>query len=139
MTLKELSQFYHLDKEIEETQQRIKELEEAATRISAPDFEKHSRPTGYVQSKIEALTSEIADLQIIILARQTQCVIEKKRLERYISSIEDSYTRRIFTLRFVNGLTWLQVARKIGRGDTESAVRMTCVRYLEEQNKKSKK
>lgn len=139
MTLKELSQYYHLDKEIEESQQRLKNLEDSLVRISAPDFEQHSRPTGYIQSKIEVLTAEIEDLKVIILSKQTQNVIEKKRLSRYINSIKDSHIRRVLTLRFVDGLSWLEVAQKIGRGDCDEAARQTCIRYLKERNETGKK
>ena len=130
MTLRELSQSYHLEKEIEESQQRLKNLKDAVLRISAPSFEERSHPTGYIQGKIEVLTAEITDLETIILSRQIQCIVEKKRLERYISSIKDSYIRRIFTLRFVDGLTWLQVANKIGGKNSEDGVRKACCRYI---------
>ena len=135
MKLRELSQLYHLSAEIKECRQRLKDLEDSLVRISAPEFKERSHPTGYVQSKIDALTAEIVDLKVIILSRETQCVAEKNRLERYIAQIDDSYTRRIFTLRFVEGLTWLQVAQKIGN-NTEASVRNACIRYLEKTNKK---
>ena len=135
MTLKELSQLFHLNKEIEENEQRLKSIEDSLVRISAPDFEEHSHPTGYVQSKIDKLTAEKVDLQNIIDSMNIQCRAERNRLMRYIQGIKDSYTRRVFTLRFVDGLTWLQVAQKIGRGDTDDAVRKICIRYLEAQNK----
>ena len=139
MTLKELSQLFHLGKEIEENEQRLKDIEDSLTRISAPDFEEHSHTTGYVQSKIDKLTAEKIDLQNIIDSMNIQCRAERNRLMRYIRGIKDSYTRRVFTLRFVDGLTWLQVAQKIGRGDADDAMRMICVRYLKEQNEGKKK
>lgn len=50
-------------------------------------------------------------------------------LERYISEISDSLMRQIFTYRFVNGLSWDQVAAKIG-GNTGGSVKKMCYRYL---------
>lgn len=82
--------------------------------------------------------AEIIDLNAIIAAKQQQCIHERNRLERYIADIPDSLTRQIFTLRFINGLTWYQVAMYIGGGNTEASVKMTCYRYLdmEKRNKK---
>lgn len=69
-------------------------------------------------------------MKAIIAAKQQQCIHERGRLERYIADIPDSLTRQIFTLRFINGLTWYQVAMHIGGGNTEDSVRMACNRYL---------
>jgi len=39
-------------------------------------------------------------------------------LERYIAGIDDSLIQQIFTLRFINRLSWQQVANRIGGGNT---------------------
>ena len=80
-------------------------------------------------SAIERHIAEIVDLEFIISAKITQCIHERARLERYIAEIPDSLTRQIFTLRFINGLPWAQVAYSIG-GNTEDSVKKICYRYL---------
>lgn len=47
----------------------------------------------------------------------------------YISAIGDEVTRRIFTLRYIDGLNWHQVAWRTG-GNTADSVRMIHNRYL---------
>ena len=132
MTKKELSQLYWLNREIEMDMHRLKELE---AMVSAPKAQKldgmpHNAAYGDALARVVA---EIVDLKAIIAAKQQQCIHERSRLERYIADIPDSLTRQIFTLRFVNGLSWYQVAAHIGGGNTEDGVRMICNRYLKQQ------
>ena len=79
---------------------------------------------------MERAAAEIVDLQAIIAARQIQCIHERARLERWISGIPDSLTRQIFQARFVEGMTWAQVAEAVGGKNTEGSVKMACNRYL---------
>lgn len=44
-------------------------------------------------------------------------------VEKFICSIKDSHTRRIVELRVVEGLSWKEVADKIGGGNTENGVK----------------
>lgn len=139
MTVKELSQFYWLGREIEADARRLKELERRAGAPSiahltgmphAPSNEENAR-------KIERAAAEIVDLQAIIAARQIQCIHERARLERWISAIPDSLTRQIFQARFVDGKTWAQVAQTVGGDITESGVKMICHRYLKHTRKEA--
>ena len=51
-------------------------------------------------------------------------------LRRYIASIDDALTRRIFELRYISGQSWEQVAKSVGGGNTAEAVRKRHNRYL---------
>lgn len=129
MTKKELSQLYWLNREIEADQQRLDELEATASAPKAQKLDGMPHSPGYGDA-LARMVAEIVDLKAIIAAKQQQCLHERNRLERYIADIPDSLTRQIFTLRFINGLTWYQVAMHIGGGNTEDSVRMLCNRYL---------
>lgn len=104
MTLNELSQLYYLNREIEADRLRLSELQGS-----------HSQ------------RKEIED---IIKAKVDRCMQERTILERYIADIPDSLTRQVFTLRFINGLSWLQIAFSVGGGNTEDSVKKICYRYL---------
>lgn len=119
MTVKRLSQLYYLNREIEMDKRRLRGLETMRRNMS-----------------VESATAEAADLRGIIEAKHQQCLYERNRLERYISGIDDSLLRQIFTYRFVNGLSWAQVAAYIGGGNTEGGVKMLCYRYLRQTRKK---
>lgn len=131
MTVKELSQLYWLNREIEMDQKRLEELEYKAIPGSPTISDMPPGPHSN-ESKVEKLAAEIVDLKAIIAAKQIQCIHERQRLERYISEIPDSLTRSIFELRFANGLPWSQVAASLGGGNTTEGVKKRCYRYLKE-------
>ena len=134
MTFKELSQLYHLNREIRLDRERLAKLRAAAAEPAGPNLS--GMPRVSAGNRLERYAAEIADLEAIISAKLTQCIHERNRLERYIAGIPDSLTRQIFTLRFVNGLSWVQVALRIGGNTTPDGVRMTCKRYLENSEEK---
>ena len=129
MTLKELSQLYYLKREIEDDQKRLAELKAQIPGYAG--FVQSGMPSGNIKaSQVERYAAEIADIEAIIAAKIIQCTYERSRLERYISGIPDSLTRQIFTLRFVDGLSWVKVAICIGGANTADSVRMVVNRYL---------
>ena len=129
MTLKELSQLYYLNREIEMDKRRLQELEARA----APGAQVITgMPHGIATvDKVGDCAAEIDDLRGIIKAKHQQCLYERNRLERYINEIPDSVTRQIVTYRFINGLSWAQVAACIGGGNTGDGCRKAVKRYLE--------
>ena len=86
---------------------------------------------GASSDRVARCAAEIADLQAIIAAKQIQCIHERSRLERWINAIPDSLLRQIFSLRYVNNLSWGQVALRVGGGNTADSVRKQHCRYLE--------
>lgn len=133
MTLKELSQLYYLNREIENDRRRLEELEAKLTSPSSPNLSGMPRSTAY-DNKIESSVADIIDLKAIIAAKQQQCIYERSRLMRYITEINDSLTREIFIFRFVNGLSWCQVAASVGGNNTEAGVKMICYRHIKDAN-----
>lgn len=136
MTLKELSQLYYLNREIEADKRR---LEEIKSKLSVGGQKLSDMPKAQqYENRMERYIAELIDLEGIISAKITQCLYERNRIERYIADIPDSLTRQIFTLRFVNGLSWVQVAFSVGGGNTEASVKMTCYRHINRQNSQKK-
>ncbi len=133
MTVRELSGLYWLNKEIEFDELRLQELESMIASPKAQHLNGMPR-SGGDGDMLSSMVAEIVDLKAIITAKQQQCIYERSRLERYINGIQDSLTRQIFTLRFINGLSWRQVADHIGGGNTEDSVKKTCYRYLKQTN-----
>ena len=50
--------------------------------------------------------------------------------QKYINEIDDSRVRRIFQYRYIDKLTWVQVAIRMGKHHTPDSCRMTAERYL---------
>lgn len=128
MTIKELSQLYHLRREVEMDRQRLAALEERAL----PGAQRLSGlpGSGNVQDKLATYAVEIADLRAVIEQKLKRCLAEQQRLEAYIAGIEDSFLRQIFTCRFVEGMSWRQVADKVGGKNTADGVRKLSKRFL---------
>lgn len=128
MTVREMSQLYYLNREIEHLQHQLEELEclaEGTTQVIT------GMPHGGGTSdKVGRYAVRIADLRSMIDNRKARCWDELSRLNAYIDGVEDSLTRQILTLRYVNGLSWQQVADCVGGGNTEYSVKHICYRYL---------
>lgn len=125
MTVKELSQLYWLNREISQLQQRYEVLRSRVEKVTAVITD---MPRGGQKCDLK---DELIDLMGLLALRQLQCAKEQKRLEEYIAAIPDSLARQIFALRFVNGLSWRQVAFHVGGGNTEESVKKVVYRYLE--------
>lgn len=123
MTKKELSQFYWLNKEVEQLEYRVEALK---TRCEKCTQTITDMPKG--GPRID-LKDELADLSRLLECKRQQCIIELSRLERYINSIPDSSIRVIMSLRYIRGMTWQRIAFEIGEYD-ESCPRRKCNRFL---------
>ncbi len=81
-------------------------------------FVKHSVKIRGVSPEHTNDASELRDLRY-----------KKSEIEHYVNGISDPQTREIFRLRFIKGLTWVQVAVRIG-GNTEDSCRKRVMRYF---------
>ena len=52
-------------------------------------------------------------------------------VERFIEKIENSAIRRMISYRFLDNMTWFQVAQRMGKRYTADGCRMTINRFLE--------
>lgn len=128
MTLKELSQLYYLNREIEDLKFKISELEAKATDTSVKiTGMPHGAGAG---DKIGQTVAELDYYRTKLTDRLERCRIEFIRLNDYISACPDSLTRQILTYRFVNGLSWNQVAASVGMSATEYSVKHIAYRYI---------
>lgn len=55
------------------------------------------------------------------------------RVDDYINSLEDSRMRRILRYKYFDGLSWVQVAYRMGRKCTADSCRKQVERFLEEK------
>lgn len=54
-------------------------------------------------------------------------------VQQFISEIEDSRIRRIFRYRYIDKLTWVQVAVRMGKHHTEESCRKAAERYFQQK------
>lgn len=128
LTIKELSQLYWLDREIDQYKEKLAELEAEAQNI-VPQATGVPRGNS-VSDRVGNIAIEIADLKTLIDNNIQKRWCEKNKLMRYIMTVDDSLMRQILTARFVDGKRWWEVADIVGGNNTSASVRMACHRFL---------
>jgi hypothetical protein len=128
MTLRNLSQVYHLRKEIAEDRRRIQEIEEHLL-PGSPPLTSMPRSPG-VKDKIGDGVTALIDLRNKLQSNELKCVTEENVLIEYINQAQDSIIRRILKFRFYDGLSWDNVADEIGGGNNANNVRHLCYDFI---------
>lgn len=134
MDKEQLKQLRYLKTEIEAIKKQIDNLEctmaidkvrgssshfpyvQRSFTIEGVDYEEYSRKTIRLRKKLSRRISELMDLV--------------EETNEFIEGIEDSLTRQIISLRYINGLTWEDVAANVGGGTTTESVRKVAERFL---------
>lgn len=133
MDKEQLSQLKYLKSEIEILKKQIEDLDYTIAvdsvkgsgafpyiyqniRIRGIDYQEHDNKLNRLQRKLNRRVEELIDLV--------------EETNDYINNIGDSLVRQIFTLRYINGLEWKQVAASIGGNNTADSVRMIHNRFL---------
>jgi hypothetical protein len=130
LTKRELSQLYYLNREIERDKLRLQELRSAAEGTTTTLT---GMPKGSMTSdKIARYAVEIAELEQVISLNIQRCWYEYNRLNRFIEEVSDSEIRQILSFRFVNGLSWQQVAANMGQYYTADMARMMANRFIQQ-------
>ena len=116
-----LSQLQNMRLEVDELSQRIARLELTLKKETfAPGQERRAE-------------NSLRDALRRMNARRLDCMEELGRLYSSIDDIPDSKLRRIFSFRYIDGLTWQEVAYRIGEFD-EQYPRRLHNRYLRQRS-----
>lgn len=133
-TKKLLSQYIDLQQEIKDLEKRIERLSNFKVEhdvVTGSNSEFPYQPRSF---KIEGYNiqdiDKLNELKDLLVDRKNKCEEMKLEIEKFISSIPDSRTRRIFQYRYIDGLTWLQIAMRMNKVH-ESYPRKIHDRYLE--------
>ena len=128
MTLYDLSQYYHLCKEIEEERERLAELRSRAEKMTREV--KAAPARGGVRDRAE-IVGLIVECEELIEEKEYQSLKERLKIERYVLDIPDALTRRIFKLRFIKLFSWPRVAAELEDFRlSDEAVKKICYRYI---------
>jgi DNA-directed RNA polymerase specialized sigma subunit len=125
-----LDQLRHLETEIEILKEQI---EKAETAVVTDVVEGSDDSFPYEKRKF--VIYGIEDRKTERLRRRLTRKIEELTAARgamleFIEAVEDSEMRQILILRYIDGLTWRQVARKMGRAGDGSTERKKHDRFL---------
>ncbi|MBQ8605556.1 MAG: hypothetical protein IJ408_02365 [Clostridia bacterium] len=84
-------------------------------------------------SDMDEKDEDYAVLYEMIENNKMRCTVLMIKLQEFIYSIDDSLLRQIFTLRYVDGLSWDSVAAKTGGYYSADYLRIMHDRYLKRQ------
>ena len=130
-----LSQYIDLQQEIKDLEKRIERLSNFKVEhdvVTGSNSEFPYQPRSF---KIEGYNIQEVDrlnkLKELLVMRKLKCEEMKLEIEKFISNIPDSRTRRVFQYRYIDGLSWLQIARRIGKYDESYPRKVIHDKYLE--------
>ncbi|SFR78525.1 hypothetical protein [Anaeromicropila populeti] len=135
MTRNELEMSRHIKGEIMDIQENINALEVKREKIKGSVNSSLSRFSFFQKDICGEGSYNDSELEMMIQKHIN--VLEEKELylqrlqieiEDFLSSVEDSYIRRIIRLWCINCLTWNQIAQKLG--GTEDSVRKIYTRFF---------
>lgn len=128
VTKEELSQIYYLNKELRMWQKELESLE-CQSLLRGQQLTGMPFVSG-TSDKTGDIATTIADIKNIIIGKQAEIQIQKKKIMTYIEQIEDSYMRQIIFYRCVSCMSWNSVAQEIGGNNTEDSVKQAFHRFF---------
>ena len=130
-----LKQYNSIREEIKELRREIARLEKQETRYATdkvvgsdnrfPYAEKSFTITGIVEDKNLIRKKEI------LIDRFRKCEKIKIEIDKFITEIPDSLTRRVFRYRYIDELNWQAIAFRIGKHDESYPRKLVHDKYLE--------
>ena len=129
MTIEDLQELFYLDKLIDFENERLENLR-AKLDLHSPTISDMPKASG-ARDKIGDIVPEIVD-KTRELETDIQDLEERRlRLQEFIRVIPNIRIRIIMSRRFIDQMTWTEVAAKIGGRETEDTVKKAVYRYLE--------
>ena len=137
MTLEDLEQYQNLKREIaaldgrlSREERRAREVVTDSVRGSATEFP-YTPYTVKIKGTAVRRIKNVSRVRHLRERRRADAARELAALEEFISNVEDSRMRQIIDLRFIQGMTWRQVAQRVyGSPHYEDAVKKRLYRFL---------
>ncbi|MCM1194133.1 MAG: hypothetical protein NC389_17135 [Acetatifactor muris] len=113
MTREKLEAYRSMQEEIQELKGRIQNLLEGDTMIDNSVINDYRSGYPVPQAVVGVDWEKIGRLRKQYTNRIAKLQKECSQVEEYIEGIEDSMTRRIFRMRFIDGLSQRQISRAV--------------------------
>lgn len=123
MSEQELSQFYYLRKEVKELEDKLAALGYGVGSIKLSDEPKGTTLSSSIQEKV-------VELKELWLNRRMDAIEAYLNIEKFINGIEETEIRLIATYRYLDLLTWDQIAGKMGDGSDRTTVAKKMRKFL---------
>lgn len=134
MTISELNQLYNLTKLIERDENEIQMIEDRLG-VKSPSLTGMPHAPG-AHDKLGEGIPELVDRKNELEERKRKYTEVRNKLRSYIETVPDLHVRLIMQLRFLDMMSWNEVANFAGGKNSEDSVRMMVIRYLEKDEGK---
>jgi DNA-directed RNA polymerase specialized sigma24 family protein len=131
VTLKEISKYYELRQRLTRYNEALLALRTAAENITSQLD--GIPPSGKPTDKVAHYGGLIAQLEADIERNNKELREAKETVLRYIRQIDDMYLQTIFLLRFIECLSWDDIALSMGKKEAADSIRMACYRRLDKE------
>lgn len=128
MDLEEVKQVYYITREIEMYKKELQRIKEKSY-VKGQDLSGMPMAAGNGDKTSDRAMAEL-EYENLIKEAQYRLVIEKNKILRFISTIDDSIMRQIIFYRHVSLLPWRIVAREVGGDNTPDSVRKAHQRFF---------
>lgn len=143
-----IEQLASVREEVEECRKRVQKIKQEIQRMNEDGFvvsdsvtcgRKGKKPLKTV--KITGFPRPYYNQRVALLSQRIKTLAEKEQrllevivnVEEEIEKIKDSRMRRILTMRYIDGLSWVQVAHRIGKKATADSCRKQVERFFEKK------
>lgn len=150
LTIKQiLEQLVDLKEEYKDKQEAIERLEEYIIKLEQEGYTEIDSVTGGNGGKqhfmIEGVPYPLYSYKKTQLQMRKMALEEIKEkinqqiiiAEEIINAQENSRIRRLLTYRYIDNMTWVQIAHRMGKNHTADSCRKTIERFFDEQCKKN--
>ena len=86
-----------------------------------------------VKDKVGDLATEIAYMERHVAALQAKVDDQAVEVRNFIAGVQDDQMKIILSLRYIRGLTWIEVALVLGGRNTGSGVRSAVWRFFSDE------
>lgn len=142
MTKDVLRQYVDLLREADEVRDRISRTEKELQRIidegEVTDMVRggeggiqHFSITGFPIRDFSKKRTLLRNRKIMLLSLESEIEETLNDVYEFITQIDNSFDRRIVSLRIIDKMTWRQIAQALGGNNTEDSVRKYFERFLE--------
>lgn len=130
-----LKQYTDLQAEIKDLEKRIDKLSNFKVehdKVTGSNSEFPYQPRSFtIEGYNIQSVDRLNETKSLLIDRKKDCEDMKLEIEKFISNIPDSRTRRVFQYRYIDNLSWQAIARRIGKYDESYPRKVVHDKYLE--------
>lgn len=134
MTMRELDQYAAMKAELDELREYIKRLESGVVhdRVQGSmDEHPYTLRTFDVEGIAPKNVDKVQGLRNMLMAKEYELSAALWTIEEWMRSVGDAQIRRVIRMRFMQGMSWAKVARRVYGSHNECTARNAMTRYLE--------